>query len=35
MSVGMDNLAECTSRIQATVASCLKRVGVDVIRKWM
>ena len=28
MSVGMDDLTVCTSRIQATVASCLKRVGV-------
>jgi hypothetical protein len=27
MSVGMDDLTVCTSRIQATVASCLKRVG--------
>jgi hypothetical protein len=29
MSVAMDDLTECTSRIQATVASCLKRVGVE------
>ena len=29
MSVGMGELAECTGRIQATVASCLKRVGVE------
>ena len=28
MSVAMDDLTICTSRIQATVASCLKRVGV-------
>jgi hypothetical protein len=27
VSVGMDDLTVCTSRIQATVASCLKRVG--------
>jgi hypothetical protein len=29
MSVAMDDLPVCTSRIQATVASCLKRVGVE------
>jgi hypothetical protein len=29
MSVGMDDLTVCTSRIRATVASCLKRVGVE------
>ena len=29
LSVGMDDLTVCTSRIQATVASCLKRVGVE------
>ena len=30
MSVGMEDLTVCTRRIQATVASCLKRVGVEV-----
>jgi hypothetical protein len=29
MSVGMDVLTVCTSRIQATVASCLKQVGEE------
>ena len=29
MSLGMDDLTDCTSRIQATVASCRKRVGVE------
>ena len=29
VSVGMDDLAMCTRRIRATVASCLKRVGVE------
>ena len=29
MSVAMDDLTMCTSRIEATVASYLKRVGVD------
>jgi hypothetical protein len=29
MSVGMDDLHERTRRVQATVASCLKRVGVE------
>jgi hypothetical protein len=29
MSVGMDDLTVCTNRIQATVSSCLKRVGVS------
>jgi hypothetical protein len=29
VSVGMDDLTECTNRIRATVASCLKRIGVD------
>ena len=29
LSVGMDDLTVCTSQIQATVASCLKRVGVE------
>jgi hypothetical protein len=28
LSVGLDDVRECTSRVQATVASCLKRVGV-------
>ena len=28
MSVAIDDLTVCTSRIQATVASCLKRIGV-------
>jgi hypothetical protein len=27
MSVGMDDLQECTGRVRATVASCLQRVG--------
>ena len=27
LSVGLDDLRECTDRVQATVASCLKRVG--------
>jgi hypothetical protein len=29
LSVAVDDLRECTWRVQATVASCLKRVGVD------
>jgi hypothetical protein len=29
LSVGLDDLRECTSRVQATVASCLKQVGVE------
>ena len=29
MSVAMDSLSVCTSQIQGTVASCLKRVGVE------
>jgi hypothetical protein len=29
LSVGMDDVTVCTSRIRATVASCLKRVGVE------
>ena len=29
LSVGVDDLRECTGRVQATVASCLKRVGTE------
>ena len=29
ISVGMDDVTVCTSRIQATVGSCLERVGVE------
>jgi hypothetical protein len=29
VSVGMGDLVECTARIRATAASCLKRVGVE------
>ena len=29
LSVGMDDLAVCTSRIQGTVSNCLKRVGAE------
>jgi hypothetical protein len=32
-SVGVDDLAECTGRIQATVASCLNRVSVAQLTK--
>ena len=29
LSVGMDDLSECTRRVQETVSSCLKQVGGD------
>ena len=29
LSVEVDHLLECTGRVQATVTSCLKRVGVE------
>ena len=29
LSVGMDDLGECTRRVQETVSSCFKHVGVD------
>jgi hypothetical protein len=29
LSVGVDDLRECTGRVQATVGSCLKRVGAE------